>query len=461
MNDRQKQICRNVDTHRSLILDAERWIWAHPQTGYTEWQAHEYLAEKYKELGYDVKLAGKVPGFGNIPGFWADADTGKPGPTIAVFGELDALDIANHPESVNGMTHCCGHNGQSAALLGIAAALKEPGALDGLCGKIRLIAVPAEEMIQLGFREELRKQGVITYLGGKVEFMLRGILDGCDLAMMVHGTSAKDEAYDFSCVLGCNGCVAKTFTFKGRSAHAGGSPEKGINAQYAAMLGLQAVNDLRETFPDEDNIRFHPIMKGVNCAVNIIPDEMKVESYVRGRTMTAIKRENKKVNRALAGGALAIGAGVELHDRPGYAPEIHDPEFMRLVERCCADLVGEDRLRFDYQAWDTGSSDFGDVTCVMPGVQFNAAGAVGTCHGIDFYMKDPDRLCLNSAKAQLFVIDALLSEGGAAARRIVENYKPEYPSIKSYLEAINEFILDKDAVKYDEKGNATVDYQNA
>jgi len=462
MNARQEQICGNVDAIRELILEAERWIWAHPQTGYTEWEAHDYLVGKYRALGYDVKLAGEIPGFGRIPGFWADVDTGRPGPTVAVFGELDALDIANHPESVNGMTHCCGHNGQSAALLGIAAALKAPGALDGLSGVIRLIAVPAEEMIQLGFREELRKQGVIKYLGGKVEFMRRGILDGCDLALMVHGTSAgPDEAYDFSCSFGSNGCIAKTFTFRGKSAHAGGSPEKGINAQYAAMLGLQAVNDLRETFPDEDNIRFHPIMKGVNCAVNIIPDEMKVESYVRGRTTEAIRRENRKVNRALAGAALAIGARVELQDRPGYAPEIHDPDFMRLVQKCCEDLAGPQRVRFNYSGWDTGSSDFGDVTCVMPGVQFNAAGAVGTCHGIDFYMKDPDRLCVNSAKAQLLVIDALLSEDGAAARKIVEGYSPEYPSIKAYLEALDEVFLDKDAVKYDEKGNATVDYQNA
>ena len=460
MNARQEQIVKNVDKHRSLILEAERWIWAHPQTGYTEWEAHNYLVVKYEELGYEVKLAGKIPGFGDIPGFWADLDTGKPGPTVAVFGELDALDIANHPESVNGMTHCCGHNGQSAALLGLAAALKEPGALDGLCGRIRLIAVPAEEMIQLPFREELRKQGIISYMGGKVEFMHRGILDGCDLAIMVHGTAAKEEAYDFSCSYGSNGCIAKTVKFKGRSSHAGGSPERGINAQYAAMLGLQAINDLRETFPDEDHIRVHPIMKGVKSAVNIIPDEMVLESYVRGGSMEAIKRENKKVNRALAGAALAMGAGVELHDRPGYAPEVHDPEFMRLVEKCCEDLVGKDRLRFDYQGWDTGSSDFGDVTCVMPGVQFNAAGAVGECHGIDFYMKDPDRLCVNSAKAQLFVIDALLSDNGAAALKIAADYKPEYPSIKAYFDAVNELILDKDAVKYDEKGNALVDYQN-
>ncbi len=455
MTDRQQLIVKNVDTHKQLILDAERWLWAHPQTGYTEWEANGYLTEKYEALGYTLNQAG------NIPGFYTDVDTGKPGPTLAIFGELDALDIANHPESVNGMTHCCGHHGQSAALLGIAAALKEPGALDGLCGKIRLIAVPAEEMIQLAFREELRQKGVISYMGGKVEFMARGYLDGVDIAMMVHGGAAgPDEAFDFRCGLGNNGCMAKTIKYKGKSSHAGGAPHLGVNAQYAAMLGLQACNDLRETFQEKDTIRFHPIMMGVNCAVNIIPDEMKIESYVRGRTIEAIKRENKKINRALTGAALAMGAGVELCDRPGYSPEYHDPAFMKLVEQCCCDLVGVDRVVFDYEAWSTGSSDFGDVTCVMPGVQFNAMGAVGTGHGIDYYITDPNRLCVNSAKAQLFVADALLSNDGAAAKEIIANYKPQYGSIKEYLDAINEIILDKDAVKYDENGNAIVDFQN-
>lgn len=454
MTDRQAQIVQNVDAYKQQILDAERWLWAHPQTGYTEWEANGYLTEKFEALGYELTQAG------NIPGFFTDVKTGKEGPTLCIMGELDALDIANHPESVNGMTHSCGHNGQGAALLGIASALKQPGALDGLCGTIRLMAVPAEEMIQLSFREELRQKGIIRYLGGKVEFLYRGFFNDVDLALMVHGSSNKDDI-DFQCGLGNNGCIAKTMRFKGRSAHAGGAPHRGINAQYAAMLGLQAVNDLRETFPDKDSIRFHPILMGVNSAVNIIPDEMKVESYVRGRTIEAIKRENKKVNRALTGAALALGAGVELMDRPGYSPETHDPAFMKLVEQCCADLVGAQRISFDYAAWSTGSSDFGDLTCVMPGVQFNASGAIGAGHGIDYFIKDANRLCVNSAKAQLFVVDALLSDGAAAAREIIANYKPLYPSISAYFEAINDFILDKDAVVYDENGNAHVDFQNA
>ena len=455
MTERQQLIINNVDVHKQMIADAERWLWAHPQTGYTEWEANAYMAEKFQEMGYELTMAG------NIPGFYTDVETGKPGPKLCIMSELDALDISAHPESVNGMTHCCGHHAQGAAMLGIAAALKAPGALDGLCGSIRLMVVPAEEMIQLAFRENLRKEGVISYMGGKVEFMHRGYFEGVDLALMVHGGAAGEgEPYDFGCGLGNNGCMAKTIRFKGKSAHAGGAPHLGINAQYAAMLGLQACNDLRETLQEKDTVRFHPIMMGVNCAVNIIPDEMKIESYVRGRTLEAMKRENKKFNRALTGAALAMGAGVELCDRPGYSPEVHDKNFMELVEQCCCDLVGKERVAFDYQAWSTGSSDFGDLTCVMPGVQFFASGLTGVCHGIDFQVADVNRLCVNAAKAQLFVAEALLADDAAKAKDIIANYKPQFGSIKEYLTAIEELVLDKDAVIYDENGNATVDFQN-
>ena len=66
-----------------------------------------------------------------------------------------------------------GHNAQCAILLGVAAAMKEPGALDGLCGSIRFMAVPAEELIELGFREELRKQGVIRYSAERWNYFQR------------------------------------------------------------------------------------------------------------------------------------------------------------------------------------------------------------------------------------------------------------------------------------------------
>ena len=189
----------------------------------------------------------------------------------------------------------------------------------------------------------------------------------------------------------------------------------GINAQYAAMLGMQACNDLRETFPDDDHIRFHPVSRGGNGAVNNIPDEIHVESYVRGKTLQAIKRENRKINRALTGAALAMGARLELHDRPGYAPTNLDLNLMRLTEKCCTDMVGAEKVKFDYQSWGYGSTDFGDLASVMPSAFFNVCGGfTGSGHAVDYQVTDPYRLCVDAAKIQLLVIESLLKDNASA-----------------------------------------------
>ena len=126
---------------------------------------------------------------------------------------------------------------------------------------------------------------------------------------------------------------------------------------------------------------------------------------------------------------------------------------MQLVEEVCKDLAGADRVNFEYDSWSTGSSDFGDLTCVMPGIQFTSAGASGTAHGINYYLADPERLLINSIKAQLLVADKLLKDDAAKAKEIVANYKAPYASIPEYLDAIGDFILDRDVVEYEENGN--------
>ena len=134
-----------VPQFEKLMADAYKFFWENPETGYKEWKGHAYLADAFRALGYELTEAG------NIPGFYTDVVTGRPGPTVLVMGELDALICTTHPEcdKETGAVHCCGHCCQVAALLGLAAALKQPGALDGLCGTIRLMAVPAEELVEV------------------------------------------------------------------------------------------------------------------------------------------------------------------------------------------------------------------------------------------------------------------------------------------------------------------------
>ena len=303
--------------------------------------------------------------------------------------------------------------------------------LDSLSGRIRLCAVPAEELLELEYREKLKAEGKIKYFGGKPEFLHRGYFDGVDMGFMVH-TSGSYCANN-----GNVGCVVKNITYKGRAAHAGGAPHLGINALYAANLGLNAVNSLRETFTEHDQIRFHPIITHGGDMVNAIPETTRIETYVRGSSFKAIVKENKKINRALVGAALALGANVEICDFAGYAPLDNNPQLLDVAKEAIEiALPGEP---YEYSPIrGAGSTDMGDLCCIMPVVQPYAAGAVGRGHGNDYYIADPEKACVDNAKWQLTMLNILLSDGAKRAKEILKDFTPLFTKDEylAYLDAI-------------------------
>lgn len=437
-----KAINSAIKKHEKLILDTERYIWANPETGYKEVKTSAYMEEKFRGLGYELTMAE------GITGFVTEIDTGKVGPTLLILGELDSVICPNHPESdpETGAVHSCGHNAQCAALLGIAAALKEEGVLDGLCGKIRLCAVPAEELLEIEYRTELKNKGIIKYLGGKSEFLSRGLFDGVDLAFMVHTGSR------FLIRRGSVGCIAKQIIYKGKAAHAGGEPQAGINALYAASCGLNAVNAIRETFVDEEHIRVHPIVTSGGSMVNAIPETATLESYVRGKTYEAMVRENKKVNRAFVGAALSLGANVEIVDSPGYAPLNNDYNMMLLAKDAMELALPGTPYVFLEDAFSKGSTDMGDLSCIMPVVHPYSGGYIGTGHGSDFYIADPHAACVDSARWQLCMAKLLLENDAKRAKDIIDNFTPLFKSKEDYLEYIEKISTHGDRITYFEDG---------
>lgn len=430
-----------VDKNRDKILAAHDYIWQNPETGFREVKTSEYMANEFTKLGYELVYAD------NIPGFYTILDTGRPGPEILIFGELDALLCPSHPDSdkKTGAVHCCGHNAQCAALLGIAAALREKEVTDALCGKIRLCAVPAEELIEREYRAGLIKDGTITYMGGKTEFLHRGYFDGVDLAFMVHITSDKRASLQKGSV----GFISQKITYKGVSAHAGGAPWNGCNALYAANLGLSAINAIRETFREDDIIRVHPIITSGGNAVNAIPDKVVIESSVRGSTFDGIAEANKRINRALIGAALSLGANIEIEDSPGYAPLVTAKGMSEIAS------LGAEGLRFEYftdNSYCTASSDMGDLSCLIPVMEPSIPGASGNLHSPGFEFSDKEVACIESAKWQLQMLARLLENNAERAKRIIDDYSPCFSCKEEYFEFLKNFRCSGERITYNENG---------
>lgn len=441
-----KIISRAVDAYRQLILDTERYIWQNPETGYREVKTDRYMKQVFSDLGYELTCPE------GLTGFVTTVDTGRPGPEVLVLGELDSIICPGHPEAdpITGAVHSCGHNAQCAALVGVAAALKNPEVLARFSGRIRLCAVPAEELLEIEYRSKLRDEGKIKYFGGKPEFLSRGLFDGVDLALMVHTTQGSPSVQK-----GSVGCIAKRIVYKGVASHAGGAPWEGRNALYAANCGINAANALRETFRERDIIRFHPIITHGGDMVNAIPETVQMESYVRGSSFEGIAKANKRINQALTGAALSIGTNIEIVDIPGYAPLLNDEKMMQVAKEA-AEMAMPD-LPFEmYTTMGSGSTDMGDLSCVMPVVHPYAPGACGRSHGNDYYVENAELACVSCAKWQLAMLHLLLSDGAKRARQIVEEYKPLFPSKEAYLAYVDELNADGDRIVYHENGMAEV-----
>lgn len=424
-----------IDRRQDDIIGVAKEILETPETGFREFKTAAITARKLAELGipYRDKIA--------LTGVKAVVDTGAPGPSVCVMGELDSLVSPDHAHAdpQTGAAHVCGHNGQVAIMVGVAAALSQSGVLPFLAGRLVFIGVPAEEYIELEYRDGLRRQGTLAYLGGKPEFVRLGEMDDVDIAMMTH-LSPASETKSLATVDSMNGLVAKRIQYIGHAAHAGGMPHKGINALNAAMIGLQAIHAQRETFRDQDTVRVHPIITKGGDVVNAVPADVRIETFVRGKTIQAIMDANAKVDRALKAGALAIGARLEITTLPGYLPMMAHPALWNVYRPNAVALVGEERV--GHLAHLTGSSDMGDITQIMPAIHPYAGGVGGTSHGSDFHIRDYHKAVITPAKAMAMTVIDLLTDGAGKAKEIIAHCKP--PMTKAqYLAFLDSLIQEE------------------
>ena len=228
-------------------------------------------------------------------------------------------------------------------MLGVAMALVDSGAMDALAGRVVLFAVPAEEYVDLEYRARLRDEGRIAFFGGKPELVRLGHFDDVDLAMMVHA-SANTPERRIRVGGTTNGFAAKTIKFRGKASHAGARPDLGINALNAAALAIMGINAQRETFRDEDAVRVHHILTAGGDSVNVVPDDVRMELFARGRSLEAIRDAASKVSRAVTGAAQMVGAEVEILDLPGYLPLVEEQVMAAAFRENAARVLGPDQV---------------------------------------------------------------------------------------------------------------------
>ncbi|MCI1945764.1 MAG: peptidase dimerization domain-containing protein [Clostridium luticellarii] len=424
-------VCSTIDDNSEKIINFSKSVEREPELGFKEKKTSQKVKNIFDEIGlkYRDRLA--------ITGVKAKLKDNCDGINVAVLGELDAVICRGNknadPET--GAAHTCGHHLQLGALIGAALGLKLSGISQKLDGNVTFMAVPSEECIEFAYRQELMQQGKIHFLGGKQELIYQGEFDDVDIAMMMHSMKNSPEP---TVLIGesSNGFLAKTIQYLGKAAHAAEAPEQGVNALNAAIIGLMGVNALRETFKDEDYVRFHPIITKGGDVVNSIPDDVRIESYVRAKTIEAMVETNKKVDRALEAGGDAVGAKTIIKTIPGYLPLECSSVLGGIYKDNCSALLPAGNVLEGGHFF--ASTDMGDVSQLIPSIHPYIGGVSGSLHAKDFNVEDYYAACVLPAKLFAMTIIDLLVNSAEKGNDIVKNFKPKL-SKSEYLKILNEF----------------------
>lgn len=321
-NELQKKILDTVEQNLPELKEIRTYLYENPEVGGEEEKAYALLTKTLNAHGFAV-----TENFHGIEHcFRAVADSGKPGPSIGLTAEYDALPA---------MGHGCGHNIIATAPMGAAFALQ--AVLPETGGKVVLFGTPGEECIC-----------------SKVPLAEEGAFDEVDVAMTVHPNpvnqaSGKTTAID-----------SWQIDFYGKSSHAGAHPEEGINALDAAVHFYSLIGFEKQYLKDT-NIYGVFADGGEKCSV--IPDHAAVKYLVRAKDMETIGRIREMFERCAEGAAKAVGAAYKIwRNEPANKDLITNETLSAVFNQYYEELGGGELPHMD----STGSTDMGDVSYVVP-----------------------------------------------------------------------------------------------
>jgi aminobenzoyl-glutamate utilization protein A len=297
-----------VHALKDWLVDTRRSFHRHPELGWQEIETTKRIVAELSKLGYDVVSgeemlrdaerlgvdANRVPGEGNT-GCIAIHDCGRPGPTICLRVDIDALPIreaaANHRPAAqgwasasDGVMHACGHDGHITIGLGVARVLRP--LLEKAVGKLMILFQPAEE-------------------GGRGARAVTdaGWMDNVDLFLAVHiglGVPSGTVA------LGVEDFLATrkyTVMLTGRAAHAGKSPERGRSALLAACQATLGLHSLAQS--SEPNIRVNVGALNSGVSANIVPEKAVLDFEIRASDNEALDALDKRCRTMIESTAAA------------------------------------------------------------------------------------------------------------------------------------------------------------
>lgn len=357
----EKKIRALTDKLTPELISIRRDIHRHPELGLQETRTSALVANYFRKLGLEVRMGFATTGvLGILKG-------GKPGPIVAIRGDMDALPITEETglpfASVErtmldgrevGLMHACGHDIHTTWLLGVSAVLSAVKA--DLPGTVLFIAQPGEEccngaelMIQDGVFKDHTPEAVFSYhvddtlKAGKVGYtsgFMSANVDGFELTIHSEGGHGANPS---SCVdpivVGSRIVVALQVMI---------SREIGVHDNTVITVGS-----------------FHS-----GTARNVIPRSAELRATVRNYGEDQRKVLRDKITRVVTGICESAGAKFDLDYEFGTPSVYNDPDLTRAVLLTAERVLGGKSALVE-QKPEMGGEDFSFFGRVAPAVMLN------------------------------------------------------------------------------------------
>lgn len=332
----------------SYVIQCRHYLHSHPELSTKEVNTTRFIKEELEKMGVEVQE------FEGITGCVGTIKGDKPGKTVMLRADIDALPITENPGksycSLNpGVMHACGHDCHTSMLLGAAKILSAHR--DEIHGTVKLIFQMAEE---IGRKSE--------------EYVKRGALEGVDAIFGMHIWSAVPSG-KVNFESGERMACSDRFTIKihGKSSH-GSAPHEGKDAIIAGAAAIQAL----QTIPSRINNPFNALVVTVGIfnggtKENIIADQAELTGTVRAFNREFRNSMPEVIKSVVEPVVKGYGCSAEVDYYFGPSPLINDHEDLVQIARGAASKeMGEDALIPLKKM--TGAEDFSVYMETVPGV---------------------------------------------------------------------------------------------
>jgi len=328
------------------LVTFRRDLHAHPETGHHEVRTTARIAGR-------LERAGLAPQF--LPGTGLTCDIGPLGPCVLLRADIDALPLPDESgltcSSIQpGVSHACGHDVHTSAVLGAGLVLSDLARLDQLPGRVRLVFQPAEEVMP----------------GGALDVIAAGGLDGVDRAFALH----CDPSSDVGTVSLRAGAITSAADHVLVRLHGTGGhtsrPHLTEDVVFAlAQVATQLPAVLSRRLDPRSGVALVWGRIGAGLAANAIPRSGELEGTLRCLDQEVWSSAGALLADVVHEIVRPYGVRAEVLHTRGVPPTVNDPDAVQLAERAVLDELGEGHLRMTEQS--LGGEDFAWILEKVPG----------------------------------------------------------------------------------------------